>query len=45
MVLTGAYLILHDKILAGSILSGVTSLGIIGLFASGNNSDSNKKDK
>ncbi|WP_446454098.1 DUF2335 domain-containing protein [Tuanshanicoccus yangjingiae] len=37
MTLIGAYLIATDKTLAGSILSGVTALGIVGLFTRNDN--------
>ncbi|MFK8243787.1 MULTISPECIES: DUF2335 domain-containing protein [unclassified Facklamia] len=43
MTLIGAYLIATDKTLAGSILSGVTALGIVGLFTR-NDNERNKKE-
>lgn len=43
IVVVGGYLISIGKTVAGSILSGVTALGIIGLFTSGNNNENSGK--
>ena len=43
MTCVGGYLILSGQTVVGSLLSGVTALGMVGLFTGNNNKQNNKE--